>query len=125
MSDIVTELTELNQAFAKAELAADLEFFRYHVADGLRFRRQSGKIVDKDSFLKDLSAPENANERIKVRNIEVLPYGADLALCLVDVDFRGVRGGEVVKGLFRNTRVFVRSAGVWKCALWFNTKELE
>lgn len=123
MTDIVAELTELNKAFARAELAADVEFFRCHLADGLRFRRASGKVVEKIAFLKDLATPENTNERMEAQQIEVLPYGSELAVCSMLVDFKGTRAATPVEGLFRNTRVFLRSEGLWKCALWFNTKE--
>jgi hypothetical protein len=123
MADIVAELTELNKAFAVAEFAADVEFFRCHLADGLRFRRASGKVVDKVTFLKDVGAAANTNERVDAQQIEVLPYGEDLAVCSMLVLFKGTRGGAPVEGTFRNTRVFIRSEAVWKCAVWFNTKE--
>ena len=123
MPDVVIELTSLNQAFAKAEFGADVEFFRCHLADGLRFRRASGQVVDKVTFLKALVAPDNANERLEVEGIEVLPYGADLAVCSMLVDFKGTRAGQPAEGVFRNTRLFVRSEGLWKCAVWFNSKE--
>jgi len=123
MRDIVTELAELNEAFATAEFGADVEFFKCHLADGLRFRRASGKVVDKITFLKDIGAPANTNERVHPQQIEVLAYGADLAICSMLVFFKGTRGGAPVEGTFRNTRVFVQSEGLWKCALWFNTKE--
>ncbi len=123
MSDIVDELTEFNTAFSRAELSADVEFFRCYLADGVRFRRASGKVVDKITFLKDLATPGNTNERLEARQIEVLLYGADLAVCSMVVDFKGTRDGATAVGQFRNTRVFVRSEGAWKCALWFNSKE--
>ena len=110
MSDLVAELTEVNRAFATAEFVTDAEFFRRHLADALRFRRANGKVVDKGTFLKDLATPGNANERLDAEQIEVLPYGDDLALCSVLVRFKGTRGGTAVDG-------------VWRCALWFNTKE--
>jgi ketosteroid isomerase-like protein len=123
MSDLVAELTEVNRAFATAEFAADAEFFRRHLADALRFRRANGKVVDKVTFLKDLATSGNANERLDAEEIEVLPYGDDLALCSVLIRFKGTRGGTALDGVFRNTRVFVRRDADWKCALWFNTKE--
>jgi hypothetical protein len=123
MTDIVAELTGLNADFARAEFAADVEFFRCYLADGLRFRRASGKTVDKITFLKDLGIPENTNERIDAKEIEVLPYGLDIAVCSMIVDFKGIRGGKPMEGLYRNTRVFVRSEGLWKCVLWFNSVE--
>ena len=123
MSDIVSALTALNTAFSRAEFASDVEFFRCYLADGLRFRRASGNVVDKSTFLKDLGAPGNTNERLETQQIEVLPYGLDLAICSMVVDFKGSRGGASVEGRFRNSRVFVRGDGVWQCALWFNSKE--
>ena len=123
MGDIVRELTELNTAFAQAEFLASVEFFRHHLADGLRFRRASGTVVDKITFLKDLATPGNTNERLEARQIEVLAFGVDLAVCSMVVDFKGLRAGARAEGQFRNTRVFVRSEGAWKCALWFNSKE--
>jgi hypothetical protein len=55
--------------------------------------------------------------------IEVLPYADDLALCSLVVRFKGTRGGNPVDGIYRNTRVFVKRGDVWRCALWFNSKE--
>jgi len=123
MSDLVAELTDLNRAFATAEFAGDAEFFRSYLADGFRFRRASGKVVDKVTFLKDLATPGNTNERLDPEQIEILPFGDDFALCSVLLRFKGTRGGTAVDGVFRNTRVFVRRDAVWRCALWFNTKE--
>lgn len=125
MSDVVRELTELNEAFAHAELWADVEFFRCYLADRLRFRRANGKVVDKITFLKDLSDPGNTNKRLEARQIEVLLYGATLAVCSMIVDFKGSRGGTTVENTIRNTRTFVRSEGSWKCAVWFNSVERE
>jgi hypothetical protein len=121
----VSELIDLNEAFAHAELWADVEFFRCYLADGLRFRRASGKVVDKATFLTDLVDPGNRNQRLAAREIEVLLYGEDLAVCSMIVDVKGSRGGTIVSNSFRNTRTFVRSEGVWKCAVWFNSVERE
>lgn len=123
MPDAVAELTSLNATFATAEREGDVAFFRRHLADGLRFRRASGKVVDKDTFLKDLRAAGNTNEILDASDIEVLPYGEDLAVVSVRIRFKGTRGGMPVDGVFRNIRVFVRAGGVWTCAVWFNTKE--
>ena len=123
MPGAAAELMELNKAFATAEFAADAEFFRHYLADDLQFRRASGIVVDKTTFLKDLGAPGNANERLEPGDIEVLLFSEDLALCSLVVRFKGVRGGKPVDGMFRNTRVFTMIERVWKCALWFNTKE--
>lgn len=61
---------------------------------------------------------------MEAREIEVLRYGADLAVCSLLVDFKGTREGKPSEGMVRNTRVFVRSEGLWKCALWFNTNDV-
>jgi hypothetical protein len=124
MSDVVVELTRLNKAFATAELTADVGFFKTHLAEGLQFRRASGKVVDKSRYLADLGAPDSTNERLEAHEIEVLSYGADLAVCSLLVDFKGTRGGKPSEGMVRNTRVFIRGEGLWKCALWFNTNDV-
>jgi hypothetical protein len=62
---------------------------------------------------------------VEALEIEVLSYGADLAISSLLVDFKGTRERKPSDGLVRNTRVFVRSEGLWKCALWFNTKSNE
>ena len=124
MSGVVEELTRLNKAFATAELTTDVGFFKTHLAEGLQFRRASGKVVDNSRYLDDLGAPESTNQRVEAHEIEVLSYGADLALCSLLVDFKGTREGKPREGLVRNTRVFVRSEGLWKCALWFNTNDV-
>ncbi len=123
MSDIVIELTELATAFSRAELYADIEFFRRYLSDELRFRRASGQVIDKATFLRELGGRGNANQRLEAQQVEVLPHGRDLAVCSMVVAFTGSRGGAKVDGRFRNTRVFVRSDGLWKCAVWFNSVE--
>ena len=123
MSDVAPILTALNQAFATAERTRDAEFFQRYLAEDLRFRRNSGTIVDKRKFLDDLRSEGNTNEVLEADAIEVLPYGDDLALCSLVVHFEGTRGGQRANGTYRNARVFVRRGGAWQCALWFNTKE--
>jgi Domain of unknown function (DUF4440) len=123
MSNATAELTELTRAFTVAERNGDAEFFRRHLADGLRFRRASGKVIDKVAFIKDLSADGNSNELLEAEGIEVLPYNESLALCSLLIRFKGMRGGAPVNGVFRNTRVFARIEAGWTCTLWFNTKE--
>jgi hypothetical protein len=125
MTEIVTELTELNDEFARAELAADAEFFRCYLADGLRFRRANGKVVGKVQFLKDLVDPDNKNERVEPRQTEILTYGEGASLCSMLILFKGTRGGKAVDGVFRNTRVFFRNGALWKCVLWFNVEARE
>lgn len=123
MADAGADLIALNKAFAAAEFAADADFFKRHLADHLQFRRASGARADKTTFLNDLGTPGNTNEHLEAGDIEVLLFGGDLALCSLVVRFKGVRGGKHVDGAFRNTRVFTKIDGIWKCALWFNTTE--
>jgi len=125
MPDVAAELTRLNKEFATAELTTDVGFFQTRLAEGFQFRRVTGKVVDKSQYLSDLGAPGNTSEKVEADQIEVLCYDADLALCSMIVNFKGMRSGKPAEGKVRNTRVFVRSEGLWKCALWFNTKDAE
>ncbi|HXB54876.1 MAG TPA: hypothetical protein VN461_08850 [Vicinamibacteria bacterium] len=74
MSGIAAELTRLNKEFVPAELMIDVGFFKTHLAEGLQFRRASGKVVDKSRYLDDLGAPEITNQRVEAHEMEVLSY---------------------------------------------------
>ncbi len=114
----------LNRQFGEAEKnPKDGEkFFTEVLAEKLKFRRAGGpEPIGKTDFLKGLLSPDNETEEIQSSNVEVLDYSADLVLVSLLVRLKGKRGGKSIDRTFRNTRVFVRDPGDWRCALWFNT----
>src|SRR5262245_61612473 len=97
-------------------------FFEQVLARNLKFRRAGGgEPIGKEAFLEGLRAPGNETEAIQSSEIEVLGYSRDLVLVSLLVYLKGRRGGRPIDATFRNTRVFVRDPGEWRCVLWFNT----
>lgn len=114
----------LNRSFGEAEKEPEAgeKFFRKVLAEKLKFRRAGGpEPIGKADFLRGVRSRDNETEEIHSSNIEVLDYSEDLVLVSLLVRLKGKRGGNVIDGTFRNTRVFVRDPAEWRCALWFNT----
>jgi ketosteroid isomerase-like protein len=120
---IADALTTLNERLAEAELSRDKEFFVSVLADDLVFRRANGTRVGKAAYLEGLLDERNRYDRLEAEDVEVIPYRVDLALASLRVHAAGERAGEGFEGDFRNTRLFVKKDGEWKCAVWFNTPE--
>ena len=116
-------LVALNEKFAEAELGRDEEFFRSVLADDLVFRRASRARVGKAKYLEDLLDERNRYDRVEAEDVEVIAYRTDLALTSLRVHAAGERAGERFEGDYRNTRLFVKENGEWRCAVWFNTPE--
>jgi hypothetical protein len=117
------ELKELNEQFAEAEKTQNEEFFQRVLADGLRFRRADGSETNKDGYIEALKDPRNTYDTLESRDVEAIVFDGRTALVSLRVLARGERSGKPFKGSFRNTRLFVKQAGNWKCAVWFNSRE--
>ena len=98
------------------------QFYERVLADGLKFRRACGPPpIDKTTFLKGLTSPNNTTDEIGASNIEVILYSANLVMVALVVTLTGRRGGNaIVGGGYRNVRVFARETDEWRCVLWFN-----
>jgi uncharacterized protein DUF4440 len=59
------ELCDLARRMGEAEKDRDEAFFKTLLADKLTFRRASGVVVDKETFLKDLRNPVNTYETLE------------------------------------------------------------
>lgn len=121
----VNELTELNRQMGEAEKNHDVEFFKKHLHNDLRFRRASRAIVSKKEFLWDLIQPENTFEELTVSDVEVTAHeNTAVVSLLVHVRFKRPNEEGVLdekKGTYRNTRIFIKEGNDWQCAFWFNT----
>jgi hypothetical protein len=117
------KLKELNEQFAEAEKNRDERFFRRVLANGLRFRRADGSEAGKGDYIEALKDPRNTYDSLESRDIEVIVFDGRTALVSLRVAARGTRSGAPFEGSFRNTRLFVRQRGSWKCAVWFNSRE--
>jgi len=117
------ELSRLNEDFGDAEKQKDERFFRRVLAKGLTFRRADGSRVGKDEYLKALVDPSTSYERLEASDVEAIAFDKRTALVSLRVDAKGTRSGASFEGSFRNTRLFVKERGSWRCAVWFNSRE--
>lgn len=121
MCTITDELVDLNKGIAKAEMERDIPFLTEHLAENLVFRRASGAVVSRETYLCDLQSPDNSYDFIHCEDIEVLETGEGAALVSLRMWAKGKRSDKSFNGLYRNTRVFVKRDNRWQCVAWFNT----
>jgi hypothetical protein len=125
----VTMLRKLNAAIGKAEKEADASFLRRVLAPDLIFRRASGQVVDRTTYLVDLVAEGNKYNLLElVEPFDVLKFDADkdvnkTAVVSLIIRAEGTRDGSPFSGMFRNHRLF-RKGGAegWQCVVWYNTR---
>jgi hypothetical protein len=120
MDDMRT-LIALNDELTDAELRGDRERLRALLDPQLRFRRSDGETVDLERFLAALASPGDQNDLLQAE-IESLDVLEDQAVVIAAVRFRGTRNGVAVEGVFRNVRLFDRTANGWRLAMWFNKR---
>jgi hypothetical protein len=117
------KLAGLNEEFGEAEKRRDEGFFRQVLANELVFRRANGVRVDKERFLKDLRDEQNTYEYLVAEDVETILFDNRTALVSLRVRAKGARAEDTFEGSFRNTRLFVKRRGSWRCAVWFNSRE--
>jgi ketosteroid isomerase-like protein len=84
------------------------------------FRRAKGGTVDRDDFVAGLADKQNRSDELVARVGQIQILG-EQAFVEVFVFLDGLRGGNAVKGWFRNLRVWEKqSDGQWRCVFWFN-----
>ena len=116
----VNGLDRLNKEFGEAELGRNAAFFDARLGEDFLFHRADGTVVDKAGYVEALIDPENVYEFIHSNDVNVMAGSGDEALVSLRVSAKGVRKGKPFHGMFRNTRLFVKRQGQWRCVRWFN-----
>ena len=115
------ELTQLNIAIGEAEKQRDDAALKRILADDLIFRRASGIVVDKSTYLEELLKPENTYNYICSEVIDVkLSKSQTVAIVALHVRAKGKRGENLFEGVYRNIRIFQKGEQGWQCHMWFN-----
>lgn len=115
------KLIQLNIAIGEAEKQRNDVALKCILADDLIFRRASGVVVDKATYLEELLKPKNTYSYLcsEVINIK-LSESQDAAIITLHVRAKGKRNGKTFEGVYRNIRVFRKEGQDWKCYAWFN-----
>jgi hypothetical protein len=118
-------LCDLARRMGEAEKSRDAEFFKSLLAEKLTFRRANGSVVDKSTFLKDLSNPENTYELLESEDVAATLHES-VAIVTLLVRAKGMRaGGNAFAGVFRNIRIFLHEPDkdpAWQLHAWFNVR---
>jgi len=119
--DMQQTLKDLNAKICRAEMERDAAFLTSVLADDLVFRRAGGAQVTKQEYLKGLQNLDNTYDYVHCDEIEVITVDPHTAFVSLLVWAKGMRGKDGFKGIYRNTRLFLRQDGDWRCAVWFNS----
>lgn len=118
------ELVNLTMKIGEAEKQWDCEFLGSVLSDTFKFRRASGEIVDKSTYLDDLQKPGNTYEYLVSEDIEDQVYEG-VAIVALRVRAKGTRGTKPFEGTFRNIRIFLKEPDrkpAWQLHFWFNVR---
>lgn len=115
-------LCDLARCMGEAEKSRDAEFMQALLAETLTFRRASGAVVDKATFLKDLRNPANTYDMLESEHISATVYEG-VAIVTLLVRAKGMKDGKPFAGVFRNIRIFMHEPDKqqpWQLHAWFN-----
>lgn len=114
---IVEELTKLTRSLSEAEKRGDTAFFKKHLSEQLIFRRASGKVITKSTFLEDLK-PNNYEYNIPFNiTVNVAEDGQSAAISLT---IAAKIMDPPIEGTWRNIRLFQQNNDVWQIVSWYN-----
>jgi len=115
------KLTQLNVAIGEAEKQRDKDTLDQILVNDLIFRRVSGVVVDKATYLEELLKPENTYNYLCSEVVDVnLSKSQNAAIVTLHVCAKGKRGENPFEGVFRNIRFFKKGEQGWQCHAWFN-----
>ncbi len=106
-------LTRQGDAWDKAIVRKDVAAIAANMADDFRNIRSNGSVVDKDTFIRNITAPELIIDPYTVEDFDVRVYG-DTALLSGRTRMTGRDSGLPFVAHYRYIDVYVRRGGVWR-----------
>jgi ketosteroid isomerase-like protein len=110
---LAAALARQGDAWDKAIVRKDVAAIAANMADDFRNIRSNGSVVNKDAFLRDITAPELVIDPYTVEDFDVRVYG-DTALLSGRTRMTGRYSGEPFVAHYRYIDVYVRRGGVWR-----------
>lgn len=118
------QLLKINQEIRDAEFNHDEAYFKNILSDDLRFKRASGKFVNKSLYLEELGL--TTYDILKASAIEIIPIDEKSAYTISKVEANGKTPDDSeFKGNFRNTRFFRKKGTEWELYAWYNEKTVK
>jgi ketosteroid isomerase-like protein len=108
----VAALTRQADEWDKAIVRKDLPAIASNMASDFRQIRSNGSVVDRDTFLRDITSPDLVIDPYAVEDLDVRIYG-DVALLCGRTRMTGRFAGEPFTTHYRYIDVYVRRGGRW------------
>jgi len=106
-------LARQGAAWDKAIVAKDVEAVAANMAEDFRQIRSSGEVVDKPTFLRDITSPDLTIDPYIVEDFDVRILG-DTALLSGTTRMTGKYQGEAFTTHYRYIDIYVRRGGTWR-----------
>jgi ketosteroid isomerase-like protein len=100
-------------AWDKAIVAKNTQAVAANMADDFRQIRSSGDVVDKQTFLRDITSPELTSDPYTVEDFDVRILG-DTALLSGTTRMTGRYRSEAFATHYRYIDIYVRRGGTWR-----------
>jgi ketosteroid isomerase-like protein len=112
-SNVERELKAIADAWDQAIIKRDVPGVEANVAPDFQQIRGSGRVVGREQFIRDITAPTLKIDPYVVEDFGVRVYG-DTALLTGRIRMSGTASGERFEEHFRYIDVYVRRGGKWK-----------
>jgi len=111
--DAVKELTAIANAWDRAIVSRDVAGVEANIAPDFQQIRGSGRIVGREQFIRDITAPELKIDPYVVEDFSVRVFG-DAALLYGRIRMTGTSSGERFAEHFRYIDVYAKRNGKWQ-----------
>ena len=111
-ADTTAALTRQADAWDQAIVRKDLPEIAGNMADDFRQIRWNGEMVDKATFLRDITSPDLEIDPYTVEDFSIRLYG-DVALLCGETRMTGRYGGNPFASHYRYIDVYVRQGDRW------------
>ena len=110
---VIAELERQADAWDGAIVRKDSAAIAANMSDDFRQIRRDGSVVDRETFLRDITSPDLVIDPYTVEDLDVRVYG-DTALLCGRTKMTGRYAGEPFTSHYRYIDVYVRRDGRWK-----------
>jgi ketosteroid isomerase-like protein len=110
---VVADLTRQAEAWDRAIVRKDLAAIAANMTEDFRQIRWNGDVVDKATFLQDITSPDLVIDPYTVEELSVRLYG-DVALLSGRTRMTGRYGDSPFQTHYRYIDIYVRQAGRWQ-----------
>jgi len=119
--NVEQEIRSLIDQTKEANLKADASFFEKHYADDATIIHSDGSMSTKAQEIESFKSGAVKYESLDIREVKVRAYG-DTAIQNLLTAVKANIHGKAVSSIVRDSRVWVKEDGIWKCVAFQATR---